>query len=61
MKIAAVDMREAASRVTVRVRLVGLRRVRARLWLGGWLLRLAMWVLPMTVVVEEADEPAGPA
>jgi hypothetical protein len=44
-KVLEVDAREALRSVTIKVKLTHCTEVRARLWLGTRLIKLAAWVL----------------
>lgn len=44
--------------LTVNVRLIGERRMRARLMLGVWLVRLAAWVIGCNIVVNDGEGKA---
>jgi hypothetical protein len=47
------DMKEAAGCFSLTIRVKGIRRFRARLWLGMKLIQLAAWVLPLHTTIQQ--------
>lgn len=52
MKPVNVNASGALRHVTLTVRVRGMARLRARMWLGGWLLHAAAWVMGCRIEVE---------
>lgn len=50
-----VPIQSAVRRVKATVRVRGLRRFKARVWLGTLIIRLAFWVIGMPVEIDTGD------
>lgn len=53
-----ISMPETMRKVTLQVRVVGVRRTRARMWIGTQLLRVAAWIIGCGIEIGAGDSPA---
>lgn len=46
-KMGAFDVMEAAKKITIHVKITGVREFWVRLWIARWLIALAVWITGM--------------